>query len=117
MDTHGYQQYKQQSISTMTPGELLMLLYDELIKRLTRAEIALKNENFPVFEESIVRCREIIRYLDDTLDPRYPISHDLHRLYDFFSYELSRVQAGRNAKVLAEVKPRQIGRASCRERV
>ena len=107
MDTHGYQQYKQQSISTMTPGELLMLLYDELIKRLTRAEIALKNENFPVFEESIVRCREIIRYLDDTLDPQYPISHDLHRLYDFFSYELSRVQAGRNAKVLAEVKPRQ----------
>ena len=106
MDTHGYQQYKQQSISTMTPGELLMLLYDELIKRLTRAEIALKNENFPVFEESIVRCREIIRYLDDTLDPQYPISHDLHRLYDFFSYELSRVQAGRNATVLAEVKPR-----------
>lgn len=106
MDTHGYQQYKQQSINTMTPGELLMLLYDELIKRLTRAEIALKDKNYPVFEESIVRCREIIRYLDDTLDPRYPISHDLHRLYDFFSYELSRVQAGRNAKVLAEVKPR-----------
>ena len=106
MDTHGYQQYKQQSISTMTPGELLMLLYDELIKRLTRAEIALKDKNYPVFEESIVRCREIIRYLDDTLDPRYPISHDLHRLYEFFSYELSRVQSGRNAKVLAEVKPR-----------
>ena len=37
---------------------------------------------------------------------QYPISHDLHRLYDFFSYELSRVQVGRNEKVLAEVKPR-----------
>ena len=106
MDMHGYQQYKAQSINTMTPGELLMLLYDELIKRLARAEIALKNQNYEVFDESIIRCREILRYLDDTLDMQYPISHDLHRLYDFFSYELSRVQVGRNGKVLAEVKPR-----------
>ena len=106
MDMHGYQQYKAQSINTMTPGELLMLLYDELIKRLARAEIALKNQNYEVFDESIIRCREILRYLDDTLDMQYPISHDLHRLYDFFSYELSRVQVGRNEKVLAEVKPR-----------
>ena len=106
MDMHGYQQYKAQSINTMTPGELLMLLYDELIKRLARAEIALKNQNYEVFDESIIHCREILRYLDDTLDMQYPISHDLHRLYDFFSYELSRVQVGRNEKVLAEVKPR-----------
>lgn len=106
MDMHGYQQYKAQSINTMTPGELLMLLYDELIKRLARAEIALKSQNYEVFDESIIRCREILRYLDDTLDMQYPISHDLHRLYDFFSYELSRVQVGRNEKVLAEVKPR-----------
>ena len=28
MDMHGYQQYKAQSINTMTPGELLMLLYE-----------------------------------------------------------------------------------------
>ena len=106
MDMHGYQQYKAQSINMMTRGELLMLLYDELIKRLTRAEIALKNQDFEVFDASIIRCREILRYLDDTLDMQYPISHDLHRLYDFFSYELSRVQIGRNEKVLAEVKPR-----------
>ncbi len=105
MDMHGYQQYKEQSINTMTRGELLMLLYDELVKRLTRAEIALKNQNYEIFEESIIRCRDILRYLDDTLDLQYPISHDLHRLYDYFSYELSRVHAGRNAKVLAQIKP------------
>ena len=37
MDTRGYQQYKQQSINSMTPGELLMLLYDEAVKRSTLA--------------------------------------------------------------------------------
>lgn len=105
MDMQGYQHYKEQSINTMTRGELLMLLYDELVKRLTRAELALNKEDYPLFEQSVTRCREILRYLDDTLDMQYPISRDLHRLYDYFSYELSRVQVGRNAEVLATVKP------------
>ena len=30
MDMKGFQQYKTQSINTMTQGELLLLLYDEL---------------------------------------------------------------------------------------
>ena len=38
MNLQGYQQYKEQSIYTMTQGELLNLLYDELMKRLLRAE-------------------------------------------------------------------------------
>ena len=41
MDARGYQNYKQQSINSMTSGELLLLLYDELVKRSTLASIAL----------------------------------------------------------------------------
>ena len=37
MDMRGYQRYREESINTMTPGELLLLLYDELVKRLTLA--------------------------------------------------------------------------------
>ena len=52
MEMRGFQQYKEQSINTMTQGELLLLLYDELVKRLTQAELALSKENWPVFEAS-----------------------------------------------------------------
>ena len=106
MDMHGYEQYKAQSVNTMTRGELLLLLYDELVKRLTRADLAIGKQDYTLFEASITRCIEILEYLDDTLDPQYPISHDLHRLYDFFTYELTRVKIGRNTRILAEVKPR-----------
>ena len=41
MDRRGYQQYKQQSVGSMTPGELLLLLYGELVKRATMASIAI----------------------------------------------------------------------------
>ena len=39
MDMRGYQRYREDSLNTMTQGELLLLLYDELIKRLTQAEL------------------------------------------------------------------------------
>lgn len=105
MDMRGYQQYKAQSVNTMTQGELLLLLYDELVKRTTRAELSLEKQDFPVFEAAVDRCIEIVRYLDDTLDWQYPISEDLHKLYDFFCYELSRVKTGRNMEELRRVKP------------
>ena len=105
MDMRGYQQYKQQSINSMTPGELLLLLYDELVKRSTLASIALEKQDYDLFDTSVDRCTDIINYLDETLDRKYPISHDLARMYEYFTYQLGRVKIGRNAKVLSELRP------------
>ena len=104
MDMKGYQQYKEQSVNTMTQGELLLLLYDELVKRLTQAEIALDGKNFPVFEASVQRGIDIIAYLNDTLDRQYAISRELDRLYEYFTYELGRVKIGRRKEPLTHVK-------------
>ena len=105
MYQNGYQQYKMQSVNTMTHSEMLLLLYDELIKRLTRAQIALGNKDYDLFEKSVQRSREIVRYLDETLNMEYSISYELRRMYEFFLYELSRLQAGRNCAVIQELKP------------
>ena len=60
--------------------------------------------DYPLFEASVDRCLDIIRYLDDTLDMQYPISRNLNRLYDYFSFELNRVKAGRNKTELDRMK-------------
>lgn len=104
MNNFGYQQYKRQSINTMTQGELLLLLYDEAIKRLLKSEMALKNNDIEVFENSIERVSAIIRYLDETLDKSYAISKDISKLYAFFLFEMARIKAGRNVAVINEVK-------------
>ena len=104
MYTKGFQQYKEQSIDTMTQSELLLTLYDELVKRLTRAEIALEKGDYEVMEQSVQRATEIIRYLDGTLDRSYEISKNLAQLYEYFTYELVRVKVGRNATELQRVK-------------
>lgn len=105
MYQNGYQQYKMKAVNTMTKGEMLLLLYDELIKRLTRAELALEREDYEVFEASVKRSGEIVQYLKDTLNTEYSISRELQRMYDFFLYEVSRLQASRNKAVIEELRP------------
>ena len=104
MDMRGYQHYREDALNTMTPGELLLLVYDELIKRLTQAELALSKEDYPTFEAAVDHAVSIIHYLDDTLDRQYAISGQLTRLYEYFCYELSRVKTGRNKTELERVK-------------
>lgn len=104
MYTKGFQQYKEQSIDTMTQAELLLTLYDELVKRLTRAELALDKKEYEVMEASVDRSVEIIYYLRSTLDRSYEISTNLWKLYEFFGYELARVKTGRNGEELKRVK-------------
>ena len=103
MDMRGYQRYREESLNTMTQGELLLLLYDELVKRLRQADLEMGKQNYENFEKAVDRAVEIIRYLSDTLDHRYPISGNLSRLYEYFCYELSRVKAGRNQEELMRV--------------
>ena len=105
MNARGIQQYKEQSLNTMTQGELLLLLLDELVKRLLRGDMALEEENYELFEASMERCIDIVRYLDDTLDRKYPVGQQLHRLYDFFCYDLNRIMIGRNKEEMERLRP------------
>jgi len=104
MDARGMQHYKEQSINTMTQGELLLLLYDEIVKRLTQAELALNKKLYQVYEDAVQRSIDIIRYLDDILDRRYPISRELTQMYEYFIYDLTRAKIGRNLPVMVHVR-------------
>ena len=105
MENNPIQHYKEQSVNTMSPNELLLLLFDELMKNLLRCGLALDKQEYELMEASVDKAQDIIRYLDDTLDDQYPISRQLHKLYDFFGYQLGRVKFGRNKAVLDQVRP------------
>lgn len=83
----------------------MLLLYDELVKRGTLASIALDKKDWTTFEAALDRCTDIVNYLDETLDHQYPISRDLSRMYDYFTYELGRIKVGRNKAELDRLRP------------
>lgn len=101
----GYSQYKEQSVNTMTQGEILVLLFEEAVKRLIRAKMFLEKNEITGFEIDITRAREIVQYLQQTLDRKYPISSDLYRLYEYLSFQLSRVLASRKPELIDEILP------------
>jgi len=81
MENQGYQHYRdqrEQNVLEMNQNELLLLLYDELVKQLIRCDLALKKQDFNLLEDSADRSLAILRHLDDTLDMQYPISLQLH---------------------------------------
>jgi flagellar protein FliS len=104
MTATGYQAYKEQAVNTMTQGEQLLMLYDELVKRLTKAELALDEKDYPTMEAAVERSLAIVRYLDGILNHQYEISGNLAKLYEFMCYDLNRVKIGRNRKELVRVK-------------
>ncbi len=104
MDNRGYQHYKQNSLDTMTDGELLLMLYDGLVKKLVQTEILMQQQNYTESDKLVDKCIDIVHYLSDTLNSSYEISHSLRRLYEYFCYELVRVKFGHNITELERVK-------------
>lgn len=97
--------YKKQSVYSMTQGEMLMLLYDELLKRLKRSKIRLQKEDYENFEADMTRAKEIVRYLRKILNMSYPISSELSRLYTFYESHMSRIMASRKSTQIDELIP------------
>lgn len=79
-----YQQYKKQSIMTMTQGELVVQLYQGCSKKLNAAVYYIENNEKEKAEEEIYKAQRIINYLSASLDRKYEISGNLRSLYDYF---------------------------------
>ena len=84
MALNPYQKYQQQSVMTMTPGEMLTRLFDELIKQLSAFKEFNSQKDYAQANDALQRAQRILRHLDATLDRQYEVSHGLSALYDYF---------------------------------
>ena len=104
MDAGLNQEYRRQMILNMTQKELLLLLVDELKKNGMIASLRLERQQYPEFEQAVDRCKDIVNYLNETLDGQYEISKELARMYEYFDYQLIRIKLGRNKEALAQLQ-------------
>lgn len=96
--------YQQSQILTVTPGRLVILLYDGAQRFLRRALLALDNGEVEVAHHAICRTQEIIAELDATLDDRAgAISTNLHRIYDYLLRQLIDANTTKKAAIVDEV--------------
>lgn len=91
---NNYQKYQKEAIFSMSPVELLILLYDECMKDLRKAQFSLEDGSMDSFDNYLNKAVKIIRYLNNTLRMDQPVSRDLRRLYDYLTFDLGKVKAG-----------------------
>jgi len=105
MAQNPYQKYQQQSVMTMTPGEMLMRLYNEVITQLSAAKQFNEEKDYPKANAAFQKAQKILRYLDQTLDPQYEISASLSALYDYFIRRLVDANLHKDNAPIDEVLP------------
>ncbi len=100
-----YQKYMSQVVTTMTPAQLLIALYDKAITELQKAVIYIEDKNIPKAHNSITRVMDIVDALDASLKEKYEISNNLAALYQFFRERLLEANKKKDIEILNELVP------------
>ena len=103
MTASPYQTYKQQSVMTMTSGQILLLVYNELIKQLSMALVAFEKNDIPEINRSLQKSQHILHELQNTLNFDYSISNNINALYDYFNSVIFNANVKKDASELPTV--------------
>ena len=82
--------YKEVSISTSSPTNLVVLLYQGSVRFLREAVDDIKRQDYVHKRQSIDRAAAIIHYLQSTLDTEkgQDIARELNRLYEYITVRI-----------------------------
>jgi flagellar protein FliS len=99
------ERYLADSISTASPGKLLVLLYDRLVKDLYQGEEAIRGASHELAAERLLHAQEIILELRTTLDlDGWSGAPGLANLYGFLLTELIGANIRRDADRVASCR-------------
>ena len=79
--------YQNNKVSTATPAELTLMLYEGAIKFCNIAIIGLEDKNYEKASNNLIKVQKIITHLRSTLDYKYSIAQDFENIYQYI-YDL-----------------------------
>jgi len=103
--TNPYEQYKKQSVMTMTQGELVVQLFEGCSKKLNAAVYYIENGENSKADEELYKAQRIINYLNASLDRSVSISNELSSLYDFFVRMIVNTKIKYDVNILNDIIP------------
>jgi flagellar protein FliS len=102
---YGSDRYKQNRLSTAQPGDLVVMLYDGIVRFLTTGMRACKENDPATTGIAITRALDIIAYLQAILrvDVAPELSDRLDAAYSAWSTNLVKANVDRDGELLADV--------------
>ena len=95
-----YDEYKQQSVLTAGPMELVIMLYDGLIKQMKLSSIYINEKSFEKSNNALILAQDIVNELLMSLDMSFDISNDLMSLYEYVIHELIQINIEKDVEKL-----------------
>lgn len=104
MNTMAQQRYKQNTVNTASPEELVLMLYKGAVRFINTAQKELAAGNIMAAHQHNVRVQDIVTELMGGLNMNVPIAEELMKLYDFLLHRLIEANVKKDASILEEVK-------------
>lgn len=99
-----HQAYRQNSVTTASPGELTLLLYNGCLKFIKLAKRAIEDQNVEQRNTNLIKAQNIIQELMVTLNMDIEVSHNLMQMYDYLHRRLVEANLKNDTEILDEVE-------------
>ena len=103
-NNNAFNAYKQNSVSTASPGELTLMLYNGCLKFIGKAKIAMEAKDIREKNYNIQRAQAIISELIITLNMDIEISKQMLPLYEYMNRRLVEANIKNNISIIVEVE-------------
>lgn len=99
----GYAAYANNKITTATPAELTLMLYEGAVKFCNIAILAIENKDVEKAHNNIMKVEHIIEEFQITLDHKYPVWEDFNNVYEYLLNRLRDANMKKDKEILEEV--------------
>lgn len=103
LQKQGYAAYANNKITTASPADLVLMLYEGAIKFCNIAIIAIENKDIQKAHDNILKVERIIEEFQITLDHRYATAKDFDEVYKYLMQRLLLANVKKDKEILEEV--------------
>lgn len=100
-----YAAYKKQSVTTMTPIEIVIKLYSETERELNRAIMFIEDKNYESANKSLNKSVDLIAALRSVLDINLPIGKNLEAIYTFLERQIISANVKKDIEIIKTLLP------------
>ncbi|WP_134683513.1 flagellar export chaperone FliS [Brevibacillus migulae] len=98
------QTYQNNSVTTATPEELTLMLYNGAIKFIKGARSFLDEKRMDKVHENCIKVENILEELMSSLNQSYPIAKDFIVMYEYMLRRIVEANIRKDAEILIEVE-------------
>lgn len=99
----GYAAYANNKVTTASPADLVLMLYEGAIKFCNIAIMAIENNDIEKAHNNIMKVERIIQEFQISLDFRYATANDFNEVYTYLLARLREANMKKDKEIVEEV--------------